>query len=141
MYVCVYMCVSVHVKKETDKERLACVCICVSVRERGGRERERTVCIHMCVFYVCLCLNLCDRDRASIVCVHMYVYVHVCVYDREKKWGGARGVMVIVVGEGTRRHEFKSWTRLIAFHVALISLGKVWIQWLSLQLWVNSRAD
>ena len=41
----------------------------------------------------------------------------------------------------TRRHEFKSWTRLIAFHIALIPLGKVWIQLFSLQLWVNSRAD
>ena len=41
----------------------------------------------------------------------------------------------------TRRHQFKSWTRLIAFHIALIPLGKVWIQSLSLQLWVNSRAD
>ena len=36
----------------------------------------------------------------------------------------------------TRRHEFKSWTWLIAFHIALIPLGKVWIQ-----LWVNSRTD
>ena len=25
----------------------------------------------------------------------------------------------------TRRHEFKSWTRLIAFHIALIPLGNV----------------
>ena len=25
----------------------------------------------------------------------------------------------------TRSHEFKSWTRLIAFHIALIPLGKV----------------
>ena len=25
----------------------------------------------------------------------------------------------------TRRHEFKSWTRLIAFHIALIHLGKI----------------
>ena len=41
----------------------------------------------------------------------------------------------------TRRHEFKSWTWLIAFHIALILLGKVWIQLFSLQLWVNSRAD
>ena len=42
---------------------------------------------------------------------------------------------------GTRRYEFKSWTRLIAFHIALIPLGKVWIQLFSLQLWVNSRTD
>ena len=41
----------------------------------------------------------------------------------------------------TRRHEFKSWTRLIAFHIALMPLGKVRIQLFSLQLWVNSRAD
>ena len=41
----------------------------------------------------------------------------------------------------TRRHEFKSWTRLISFHIALIPLGKVWIQLFSLQLWVNSRTD
>ncbi len=41
----------------------------------------------------------------------------------------------------TRRHEFKSWTSLITFHIALIPLEKVWIQLFSLQLWVNSRAD
>ena len=41
----------------------------------------------------------------------------------------------------TLRHEFNSWTWLIAFHIALIPLGKVWIQLFSLQLWVNSRAD
>ena len=41
----------------------------------------------------------------------------------------------------TRRHEFKSWTRLIAFHIALIPLGKVWIQLFSLQAWVNSWTD
>ena len=35
----------------------------------------------------------------------------------------------------TRRHEFKSWTRLIIFHIALIHLL------FSFQLWVNSRAD
>ena len=41
----------------------------------------------------------------------------------------------------TRRYEFRSWMRLITFHVALIPLGKVWIQLFSLKLWVNSRAD
>ena len=41
----------------------------------------------------------------------------------------------------TRRHEFKSWTIQIAFHIALIPLGKVWIQLFSLQLWGNSRTD
>ena len=32
----------------------------------------------------------------------------------------------------TRRNEFKYWIKLIAFHIALIPLGKVWIQLLSL---------
>ena len=41
----------------------------------------------------------------------------------------------------TWRYEFKSWTRLTAFHIAVIPLGKVWIQLFSLQLWVNSRTD
>ena len=40
-----------------------------------------------------------------------------------------------------RRYEFKSSTRLLAFHIALISLGKVWIQLFSYQLWVNNRPD
>ena len=55
--------------------------------------------------------------------------------------GGARGVVVIAEWKWTRRYEFKSWTILIAFHIALIPLGKVWIQLFSLQLWVNSRTD
>ena len=46
-----------------------------------------------------------------------YVKQNLITHNR-----GARVVEVIVVGNG---HEFKSWTRLIAFHVALITLGKV----------------
>ena len=38
-------------------------------------------------------------------------------------------------------HEFKSWTRLIAFHIPLIYLGKLWNQLFSCQLWVNCRVD
>ena len=48
--------------------------------------------------------------------------------------GGARGVMVITgIGHG----DTSSNPGLIAFHIALIPLGKVWIQLFSLQLWVN----
>ena len=42
------------------------------------------------------------------------------IHNKSHHKGGARGVMVIVV-----RHEFKSWTRLIALLIALIPLGKV----------------
>ena len=51
----------------------------------------------------------------------------------------ASGVMVIVVGIG--HGDTSSNPGLIVFHIALIPLGKVWIQLFSLQLWVNSRAD
>ena len=57
----------------------------------------------------------------------LYIYLHVCNGYRHRIWA--------------RRHEFKSWTWLIAFHIALISLGKVGIQLFSLQQWVNSRTD
>ena len=33
---------------------------------------------------------------------------------------------------------FKTWTRLFAFHIAQIPLGKLSIQLFFLQLWVNS---
>ena len=35
---------------------------------------------------------------------------------------------------------FESWMKLFAFYIVLTPLGKVYIQLLSLQLWVNSRA-
>ena len=66
------------------------------------------------------------------MCIMWYIYIYIyrrcpwCNGSLRMKW--------------TQRYEFKSWTRVIAFHIALIPLGKVWIQLFSLQLWVNSRA-
>ena len=40
-----------------------------------------------------------------------------------------------------RRREFKSWTRLFAFHITLIHTRKVWIQFFVLQQWVASQAN
>ena len=54
-------------------------------------------------------------------------------------YGDPLGVMVIVAGIG--HDDTSSNPGLIAFHIALIPLGKAWIQLFSLQLWVNSRAD
>ena len=51
----------------------------------------------------------------------------VCNIYRRRKW--------------IRWPELKSWRMLSAFHIALILLGKVWIQLFSLQPWVNSKAD
>ena len=59
--------------------------------------------------------------------IYQFSWCPWCYGYRRRKW--------------TRQHEFKSWTRPIAFYIALIPLGKVWIQLFSLQLWVNSRID
>ena len=68
------------------------------------------------------------EDRSKLAYYNWYHWrCSWCNGYRRRKW--------------TRQHEFKSWTRQIAFHVALIPLGKVWIQLFFLQLWVNSRAD
>ena len=65
---------------------------------------------------------------------YIYIYIYIiymikCLYLFKNLYGR------------TWQHKFKSWSSLIAFHIALIPLGKVWIQLFSLQLWVNSRAD
>ena len=53
--------------------------------------------------------------------------------------GSACSVMVIVAGIG--HGDTSSNPGLIAFHIALVPLGKLWIQLFSPQLWVNSGAD
>ena len=55
--------------------------------------------------------------------------------------GGAHGVMVIIVGNGHGDISSNPGQDWLHFHIALIPLGKVWIQLFSLQLWVNSRTD
>ena len=87
----------------------------------GKKKKAHTELNLVSVEGACMCGNLCAVKNISLV--------------------GARGVMVIIVGNGHGKTSSKSWTRLLAFHIVLIPLGKVWIQLFSLQLWVNSRAD
>ena len=73
-----------------------------------------------------------DKDRRHISRNVVTITINIgrcpwCNGYRRRKW--------------TRRDEFKSRTRMIAFHIALIPLGKVWIQLFSLHVWVNSRRD
>ena len=74
-------------------------------------------------FWCCHC-SFAKRYINTVLCI---ICLEWCNCYRRRKW--------------TLRHEFKSCTRLIAFHIALIPLRKVWIQLFSLQLWVNSRTD
>ena len=62
--------------------------------------------------------------KSSSISIHMVLFF-ILFSSRYKDFelGGARGVMVIVVGNG--HGEFKSWTRLSVFHIALILLEKV----------------
>ena len=85
-------------------------------------------CFVICVLYVRN--TFCRVSSASCLFCYKAIFLWQCPWCngyRRRKW--------------TRWHEFKSWTRLSAFHIALIPLGKVWIQLFSLQLWVNSRTD
>ena len=52
----------------------------------------------------------------------MMIYIYIYIY-RERERGGARGVMVIVAG--IEHGDTSSNPGLIAFHIALIPLGKV----------------
>ena len=56
-------------------------------------------------------------------------------------FGVAYGVMVIVVGNGHGDTSSNSWTRLIAFHIALIPLGKGMNPIILPPAMGNSRAD
>ena len=81
--------------------------------------------------------------------IYFYVFIYAFIYFCTQ-WNGFmycyishRGRCTWCNGyrrrKWTRWHEFKSWTWLIAFNIALIPLRKVWIQLFSLLQWVNSE--
>ena len=72
-------------------------------------------------------------EKVVFVCKEVAVTIRLYIYI------GVQRVMVIIDKNG--HCEFKSWTRQFAFSIAIMSLGKVWIQLFSFQLWVNSRVD
>ena len=77
--------------------------------------------------YIVLLIN-----RSISTCSYQSIYLHTNIIFRRCPWCNSYRRR-----KWTRWHEFKSWTRLIAFHIALIPLGKVWIQLFSLQQWVK----
>ena len=98
-----------------------------TVEKGGGRGSERSVLMARHDDDDLWHINQCRWFMSNPLYTYVYEIYTWCNGYRRRNW--------------TRRHEFKSWTGLIAFHIALIPLGKVWIQLFSLQLWVNSRAD
>ena len=85
------------------------------------------VIVHFRVLSIWGCFESSKKDDEVLIHYKVARRCQWCNGYRRTKW--------------TRQHEFKFWTRLIAFLIALIPLGKVWIQLFSLQLWVNSRVD
>ena len=63
-----------------------------------------------------------------IAVTHTHTHTHTHIYNRIRRCPWCNGYRR---RKWTWRH-FKSWTKLFAFHIALISLGKVWIQLFSL---------
>ena len=104
----------------------------VSINRYPYKYTHMHIYIYIYVYiYIYICIHINIYVYIDIY-IHIYIYTHMywcpwCNSYHRRKW--------------TQRHAFKSWTRLIAFPIALIPLGKVWIQLFSLQLWVNSRAD
>ena len=68
---------------------------------------------------------------------HIYIYIYITNSSTWAEYGIRSWCNGCRRRKWTRRHEFKSWTRLIAFRIPLIPLGKVWIQLFSLQLWLD----
>ena len=81
-----------------------------------------------------------NKSKQSLI-VKIKVYVNIFKWLIDVIWWMCLWCNGYHRRKWIRRHEFKSWTRLIAFHIVLIPLGKIWIQLFSLQLWVNSRTD
>ena len=74
---------------------------------------------------VLLCLDFTGQKSHQQLISSYEIFSPLCSYHR-RKW--------------TQQPEFKSWTKLFAFHTVLIPLKKVCFQRFSIQLWVNSRA-
>ena len=72
-----------------------------------------------------------SQNEVGIIFSTNILSIIISSSSRCQRWNGYRR------RKWSRRHDFKSWTRLIAFHIALIPLGKVWIQLFSLQQWVK----
>ena len=83
---------------------------------------------------------------------HTHTYINTCkvlistqISFFNKVFEGSRGVRTSSWCNGCRRKklnqlsEFKSWTKLFAFPIQLIALGKAWIQLFSHLLFVNSK--
>ena len=71
---------------------------------------------------VCVCVFVC-------ACVCVCVCVNVCVW---RCWWRNKWIQL---------SEFRPWTRLLTFYIALIPLWSVWIQLFSLKVKMNSRTD
>ena len=67
-------------------------------------------------------LLICIIKIRLYIHTHTHTHKHMHALTHTHLDGGAHDVMVIVLGN--RLHEFKSWMRLFAFHIAIINFRK-----------------
>ena len=79
-----------------------------------------------------------DNDSSSNFCTY---FLRTAKKTYLKMSGSARGVMVIVIGNGHGYMSSNPGQGLIAFHIALIPLGRYESNYSPSRYWVNSRAD
>ena len=88
-----------------------------------------------------LSLSLSHTHTHTHTYIHIYItitlrtppYIYIYIWRRSRCNG-------YYPRKETQWPEFKAWTGLFTFPMALISMGKLGIQQFSLQLWINSRA-
>ena len=74
--------------------------------------------------------------KSTYRCIKIrYAYAHTCLYRRQS-WCYSYSRM-----QCSRWPGFKSWIRLFLFLIALTHNGNVWIQSISLQIWINWTAN
>ena len=126
------------------------------LRQKQVSGKKESACVP--VEWVKLCNILVKQANSEWICrdlesnePHWFVKCRVCQILRDICWNNFCEVKQVCSRtcpwcngyrrrKWTWRPEFKCWTRLITFHIALIPLGKVWIQLFFIQIWVN-RTD
>ena len=70
-----------------------------------------------------------------------YMGIIWCLLEFTSSWYQTPHIKTYRRPKWTLRYEFKSWTRLIAFHIVLKLLCKICVQLFSFHPWATNRAD
>ena len=100
----------------------------INVINSISRYFQRILIIYLtcwCYLHFCVIQTITDQTH-TFLHTHTHTHTHCNGYCHRKR---------------TQRLKYKFWARMVAFHIVLIHLEKVWIQLYSLLLWVNNWAN